>query len=247
METTTARSVKTVLLALRMSLAGAVALQAVDMPDLSGTWQLNKDASDDAEKILSDARASGGSGGGSGGGGGMSGGMGGGRSHGHGGGGGGGGRGGSHGQDGASSQGSGDWFAALKTLQIQHKEPELTITDAAGRVRVVYTDGRKTEEERSHGGTTVVTASWKDGHVEIVSKPETGPKMTEDFTITADGSQLTVTTKMEGGRGPAVTIHRVYDAVKAPAAKAPSAAPPSPSAHQPGGAEDDESVSARRP
>ncbi|HWZ84556.1 MAG TPA: hypothetical protein VN032_00050, partial [Thermoanaerobaculia bacterium] len=162
-------------------------------------------------------------------------------------GGGGGGRGSDHsGQADQSNQSTSDWFAALNTLQIQHKEPSITITDAAGHERVVYTDGRKTEQERSHGGTVVMTASWKDGHVEIVSKPETGAKVTETFTITADGSQLTVTTKMEGGRGPAVTIRRVYDAVKAPDAKSPPPASPSPSADQPGGADDDESVSARR-
>ncbi|HEY1435624.1 MAG TPA: hypothetical protein VGG65_09630 [Thermoanaerobaculia bacterium] len=236
MRTTTARSVRAVLLALRMSLAGAAALQAVNLPDLSGTWQLNKDASDDAAKVMKDARAAGGGGGGGGGG------MGGGH-HGHGGGGGGG-RGAGRGQDDSASQNAGDWFAALNTLQIKHKEPELSITDASGRVRVVYTDGRKTEEERSHGGTTAVTGSWKDGHVEIVSKPETGAKITEDFIITADGSQLTVTTKMEGGRGPAVTIHRVYDAVKSPVAPTPPPAPPG--AYQPGGADDEEFVSARR-
>jgi hypothetical protein len=226
METTTTGSLRTVLLALRLTLAGAAALQAVDLPVLTGTWQLNPDASDDPEKVMKEARSSGGGAGASG----MSGAMGMGHGHGHGGGSGGeGGRGADHrGQGDPGSQQAGAWFAALKTLQIRHKEPALTIIDAVGRERTVYTDGRKTEEERSHGGTTTVTASWRDGHIEIVSKPETGPKMTETLSITADGSQLTLTTKMEGGRGPAVTIRRVYDAVKMPDAKAPTPAPPSP-------------------
>ena len=214
-----------------LALAWGPALRALDMPNLSGAWQLNKDASDDPEKVLQEARSSGGA---RGGGGGLAGGTGmgrGGRGH------GGGGRSGQGGDGGAStSQSAGDWFAATSSLQIKHVEPSLSITDAAGRERVVYTDGRKTEEERSHGGTTVMTASWKDGRVEMVSRPETGAKITESFSVTADGSQLTVTTKIEGGRGGGVTIRRVYDAVKAsaprptPQARPQAPAPPTDSA-----------------
>jgi hypothetical protein len=38
--------------------------------------------------------------------------------------------------------------------------------------------------------------------------------VTEAFSITADGSHLTVTTKLEGGRSGTITIRRIYDAVK---------------------------------
>jgi hypothetical protein len=111
-------------------------------------------------------------------------------------------------------------LAALETLTISHAEPKLTITDASGRERVVFTDGRVVEEERSHGGKTKVEAQWKDGRIEIVSKPETGAKVTEAFSITADGSHLTVTTKLEGGRSGTITIRRIYDAVKSTATPA---------------------------
>ena len=214
-----------------LAIATSLALRALDMPNLSGTWQLDKNASDDPKKVMEEARAAAPGGGGYGGGGGHGGGAG----HGHGGGGSGGmggmgssgGSGGRHG----SGPGSGEpnapgpdpeMLAALETLTISHSEPKLTITDASGRERVVFTDGRVIEEERSHGGKTKVEAQWKDGHIEIVSKPETGAKVTEAFSITADGSQLTVTTKMEGGRMGTVTIRRIYDVVK------PSAAPAAP-------------------
>ena len=135
-------------------------------------------------------------------------------------------------------------MAALETLNISHAEPMLSIMDAAGRERVVYTDGRTTQQERSHGGTTKVEARWKDGRIEIISKPETGPKITEAFSITADGSHLTVTTKMEGGRMPAVTIRRIYDNVKPKTPEtAPSSAVPGPKPGEPGAANDDDSVS----
>ncbi|HTR01668.1 MAG TPA: hypothetical protein VMN82_00610 [Thermoanaerobaculia bacterium] len=215
---------------LRMMAAGAALAQAVAMPDLTGSWQLNRDASDDPAKVMQEARADGGSSsGGSG--------FGGGGRHGRGGGGGSSGGGWGRGSRGSSGDGSsspdGGSFAALQALTLVYKEPMLTITDAAGRERVVYTDGRKTEEERSHGGTTVVVASWKDGHLEVVASPENGGKITETFAMTADHKQLTVTTKMEGGkRGSPITIRRVYDAAQpglpstAPGPKTRPASPP---------------------
>src|SRR5262245_28642476 len=136
-----------------VSIAAAVssALAALDLPNLSGTWRLNQDASDDPAKVLSNSRPdSSGGGGGWGGGGGHGG-------HGHGGGG----RGGNRSSGGEGSGGRADFFEAVTSLKIEHQEPRLTITDAAGRERTIYTDGRRTEEEHSHGGTTAVTASWK--------------------------------------------------------------------------------------
>ena len=216
--------------------AAAQGLAALDLPNLSGNWQLNKDQSDDPEKVMKDARSSSGGGSGrgfSGGGMGM-----GGRHH--------GGGGGSRGDNGDSSSSGGGFnerFAALETLQIDHKDPTLSITDAAGRGRTLYTDGRKTEEEHSYGGTTAVTASWKDGHLEVVSKPESGAKITETYAIAADHSQMTVTTKVEGGRSGSYAIRRVYDSVapgtpKASPKKAPTP-PPAPPADDDG---EDQSV-----
>ncbi len=67
-------------------------------------------------------------------------------------------------------------LSALETLKISHSEPMLSITDAAGRERVVYTDGRVIEMERSHGGKTKVEARWKDGRhrdrLEAGDRPE---------------------------------------------------------------------------
>jgi hypothetical protein len=194
---------------------------ALEMPNLSGKWYLNKDASE-----LPDSSASRESGGGSGsgyhgGGGGM------GR---HGGGGGHHGRGSQPSNDGgqASDDGSSmqELVMRLQVLDIRHEEPKISITDAGGRERVLFTDGRKLEEEHSYGGTTKVITRWKDGRVEVVSTPEHGPKMTETYAITADHTQLTVTTTLQGGRRD-VTIRRVYQTTP-PAATAPAAPSASP-------------------
>jgi len=210
-------------------------LAALDLPNLSGKWYLNKDASDSPDAATRDSQGSGSGSSSRGGGGG--GGMGMGR---HGG--------GHHGRssgpsdDGrASEDGSPlrDAFQRTQILDIKHEEPRLSVTDAAGRERVFYTDGRKVEEEHSYGGTTKVTARWKDGHVEVTSASEKGPKVTETYAVTADHSQLTVTTIFQGGRRD-VTIRRVYQTT--PPARAVPAAPqptaPSPPAPDPDPAED---------
>jgi hypothetical protein len=203
-------------------------LAALDLPNLSGKWYLNKDASDSPDAATRDSQGSGSGSSSRGGGGG--GGMGMGR---HGG--------GHHGRssgpsdDGRLSEDGSplrDAFQRTQILDIKHEEPRLSVTDAAGRERVFYTDGRKVEEEHSYGGTTKVTARWKDGHVEVTSAPEKGPKVTETYAVTADHSQLTVTTIFQGGRRD-VTIRRVYQTT--PPTRAVPAAPqaPEPTAPRP--------------
>ncbi len=190
------------------------------LPDLSGTWKLNTSASDDPQQKLRDAAPAEGSGSDSGDGTSGSGGAGGHRGGGRGGWGGHRHRGGGSGGDGSS------WLEARERLVIRHADPELRITDASGRERTLYTDGRKTEEERSQGGTTAVRALWKSGHIEVTSEPEKGPKLVQTYAVSADGTQLTVTTRIEGRRP--ITISSVYDAVReTPPAAAPPAEPQS--------------------
>jgi hypothetical protein len=210
---------------------------AAKRPDLAGAWKLDRDASDDPGSVMKEARPGSGFGGRAGGpGAGTRSGPGAGRGRGQGGGGWGHGR-GEPGDAGLPE--ATEWFAALDTLEIVDEEPMLTITDAWRRRRLLYTDGRKIEEEHSHGGTTVVRASWKEGHLEVVSSPSTGPKTIETYAVAADGSQLTVTTTIEGGRRPALTFMRIY----APGGSAPGKAPspgasPTPGPVRPGEDED---------
>jgi hypothetical protein len=56
-------------------------------------------------------------------------------------------------------------------------------------------------------------AEWKDGHVVVTSALEHGPKIVETYAVTADGSALTITTKIEN-RGRSFEYRRVYDAVR---------------------------------
>jgi hypothetical protein len=166
--------------------------------DLSGTWKLDRERSDDPAQKFREG------GGPSRRGGGFRGGRGGGF----------GGRRGRSPDDGEGTGGSEflEGGRAFDLLSIVHRDPELGITDGVGREHVLYTDGRKVEEERS-SGTTKVRARWKEGHVVVATTPEHGPKITETYAVTADGSSLTVTTRVEG-RGRDIEFRRVYDAVK---------------------------------
>ena len=201
--------------------AFAVAAGAVSPGDLSGNWKLNRDASDDPHKKVDEStsgqssRGGWSGGGGSGGGGGY-------------GGHGGGHRGGGGWRGGDGSSGPAEPPPVPESLHIVHQDPKLVITESTGPEHVLYTDGRKTEEERSLGGTTAIRAQWKDGHVVVDIEPERGRPYTETYSVTGDGKQLTVTTRWKGRGGQSIEIRRVYDAVvEAPAPAAASEAPKS--------------------
>jgi hypothetical protein len=187
------------------------------LASLSGTWKLNKDLSDDPQKRSVEDGDSHTAGGGSGRWGGR--------------------RGGGIGRGGSGSQGSSeegqrfsweDYNAAMRVLKIRHQEPELSIEDASGRQHILYTDGRNVEEERSLGGTTAMRAQWKEGRIVVTTEPERGPKLTEIYAVAADGSQLTVTIRVEGrARGRGVEFRRVYDAVRPSTTPGPAVTPAS--------------------
>ena len=166
--------------------------------DLSGRWKLNHDLSEDPGERMREAGRGGSAprGGRGGYGGGRRGRFGGGRAA----------------PEGEESPRPSFDPESVETLSIVHHDPELKIIDAFGREHALSTDGRKVEEERS-AGTVKMRAEWKDGHVVVTSAPEHGPKIVETYAVTADGSALTVTTKIEN-RGRSFEYRRVYDAVR---------------------------------
>lgn len=198
-------------------LAVSAVLRAAGPGDLTGTWKLNREASDDPKQKLEEAArnapppSSGGGG----------------RGHGmhHGGG-------SAPSPDGGRPEhaaGAGadgpTLMKGLDVLTIEHHDPKLVITDSLGREHVLSTDGRKVEEEGARG-KSVIEAQWKDGHVVVHWEPEHGPSVTEAYAVTADGTQLTVTMQLDAkGRMPAVTIRRVYDSASPATSTAPASPP----------------------
>ena len=199
--------------------------KAPDVPqkrDLSGSWKLNEDQSDDPSQKLKQAQQAGagnrggGNGGGSrggvwGGGGGIGGGY-------PGGGGGvyGGRRGmGGGGESDADRQKIQDAVNPANALTFKQKDAEIDMTDDQSRKRVFYTDGRKIERAKDKTDDyRELTAHW-DG-MKLVAE-EKGPhgKITRLYEVPAGGQQLRVSVHFDDARGNPVSIHYVYDIVKA--------------------------------
>ncbi len=173
-------------------------------PDLSGTWVLNEELSEDPREKMQEAMSERGRGGGfsaRGGAGGFGG---------RGGGGGFGSRGGGGGTRGRGDSADDKMRAraeAYETLTIQHQDPELLITLADDHQQELFTDGRKVETWR---GTE--SAKWqKDGALTVTTKSEQGKRKTS-WQLSEDSSRLTLTSELPGrGPMPSITFDRVYD------------------------------------
>lgn len=193
-----------------------------DKPNLSGTWRLNPEKSDDPREKMRDLFRGGGGGRGGPGGGGFGRGGPGGRGGGRGGGGyGGGGRGGPGGGGPGAERGGGRGMfeamnAGLDSLRIRHEDPVLHVAYADEREDTFYTDGRKVRRESDRGGAEI-EARWKDGRVVVEEKGGGGGKILRTFELSPGHDRLYLTTRIDNPRLGAVTVRRVYDAdVEAP-------------------------------
>lgn len=218
---TTVRWLPALLLVLWMAPAPANA--AAERPDLSGTWQLDTDLSDDPMEAIRQtmesnrSRMSGGfgRGGGMGGGMGRGGGMGGGRPS-------SGGRGG--GDDAQSREAMRSRMESLRKslerMEIAQTPESISITYGDDRVVTFPTDGKKTEVA-GRLGPAEVKASWKKSALNVRTESE-GRKTTETYKITGDRKLLRVTVRMELG-GPMGTIEytRLYRPAETPAGEQP--------------------------
>ena len=188
---------------------------------LNGTWKLNRDESDDArEKLRSamqdrDQNGPMGRHGGMGGGGvgiGIPGiGIGGmGRP--------GGGSGGGRGSAGSEDQRSRlrDLVEASDQLKIVQKGPEIDVTDADSRVRLLFTDGRKIDKPKKDVTQTQAKAHWDHGTLITEEKGPDGEKISHAYEITGDGKQMADTLTLESKHlNTPIIVRSVYDRVHA--------------------------------
>ena len=198
---------------------------AVVPPDLSGTWTLNVELSDDLEEkvaALREARRERGGGGSrarGGGGGGRGGGAGGGRGR------RGGGRPDGDGERGGERGPAGRMrgLAAAESMSLSWQDPILVVTTPAGERRL-DTTGSAVEIETPTGAGTL-QASWtKEGRLVVETKRlEGGGKRVEAFELLANG-RLAVSVKRSGGQGPGLELTYVYDG----SASASDPEPPAP-------------------
>ena len=189
-------------------------------PNLSGTWVLNKDESDDARQKLADARGSSGQGGGQrpGWGGGQGGGQ-------QGGGGvwvpGGSGypRGGGGGRQGQGSSNADQGMEDLSQLTIAQTESSVNVTSETGHTLANYPAPSQSQSGSSGSDSSGnssksanPTVEWKDNQLVVTEQRERGGSTTRTYELSPDGNQLYLTTTLQSPRfkNP-VAIRFVYD------------------------------------
>ena len=192
-----------------------IASQSVAAPDLTGTWVLNPALSDKPGQGGGPAGDPGG-GGHRGPGGGMGrpgGGMGGGGM----GGGGMGGQGGGFGGEMPNREDMERMRAAMDAvtrtparLIIVKGDPGLIVTDDEGVSTRLALNGSK-ETGAINGVPFESTTKWENGKLRVEKKFKGGLKVTELYSVSSDPRLLTVSSKIEGGRGGGRTMNRVYD------------------------------------
>jgi hypothetical protein len=105
-------------------------------------------------------------------------------------------------------------------LTIVHSDPEVTITNAAGQANRVFTDGRLVERVDDQGGKTKVKTRWKKDKMIIdvafpaQSNPQGGlltPGITMTYSLDKSGRlELESTVALGAGVAP-FTVKRIYD------------------------------------
>ena len=99
----------------------------------------------------------------------------------------------------------------LQEMSVTHEDDKLTVRYADGHERILFTDGKKHYRESGIGDLETRT-KWK-GNREIVVKAtlEDGRKITETWELGPDGGSLHVKTSMKGRGGePSFDFKRVY-------------------------------------
>jgi len=96
-------------------------------------------------------------------------------------------------------------------FRIEEKDSTIILTGAEGLVRMFRPDGLEREKRFEGLGNLVMKSRWKGDKLVVERTLEGGAKITEEFELSEDGSQLIVDMKISGGpRG--IEFRRVYDA-----------------------------------
>jgi hypothetical protein len=169
-------------------------------PNLSGTWTLNKDLSDDPrQKMQQGMGSAGGSGGG------------------------GGGWQGGRGRGGGTGGSGGGMMQELSQLKIDQTDASVKITGASGRLITQTAEnsssgsGPSAQSGQGDGAQfSPPIAQWQGNKLVSVTEGRRGGKTTRTYELSPQGNQLVVTTKIENERlNTPVTIRQVYDPAKA--------------------------------
>ncbi|UCC74692.1 MAG: hypothetical protein JSV86_09120 [Gemmatimonadota bacterium] len=175
------------LLALQVLPASAV---QVDRPNLSGSWVLNEEESDNPREQMRPASGSG-----------MQGRQG----------------GGMRGRPpGGDPRGDREQMRRLMegphAFKILQDDSTVTIVTEDGMRLVLFPDGQEREDLVEGLGATKLTADWQGGKLVVARKSDSGPEATQSYELSDDGGQLVVRVRIEHPQMPRpIEFRRVYD------------------------------------
>jgi hypothetical protein len=107
-----------------------------------------------------------------------------------------------------------------KFLQVDQKSGQVLVTDDSGHTQTFYLDGKKHDDKDDNGKKISSTKTeWQGDTLEAETKLDHGTKLTQSFSVSNDGKQLTVVSRLENSslQGP-VTVRRVFDLMGSTAA-----------------------------
>lgn len=185
--------------------------------DLSGSWNLNTDVSDDPGEMRPEGVMPGGTTGGRPGGmsgGRPTGGMGGGRPSGR--------MGGGRGGMGGGAPSEADMRRMQQTrrmatppprsLVVEHHDSTVAIRNAGRRSIELLTNWEKVRQEIEDDGELDTRARWQDRALQVEREVHGGGKVTQSYSLSSDGERMLVETRLDmGGRGREQVFRYVYD------------------------------------
>jgi hypothetical protein len=104
-----------------------------------------------------------------------------------------------------------------KYLHVDQRSDQIVVSNDSDQTQTFYPDGKKHEDKDVDGKKITTKGGWDSDSFIAETKLSRSQKITETYRLSDDGKQLFVTTRFEDTalKGP-VTIRRVYDAGKAP-------------------------------
>ncbi len=102
---------------------------------------------------------------------------------------------------------------APRRIVVSQQDSTITIRDAGGRTLMMRTDWDKVRQEIPNGGQIDIRARWSGCELQIEREVHLGGKILQKYSLSSDKSQLHVETQLEMGRtGQPRVFHHVYDA-----------------------------------
>lgn len=174
-----------------------------EKPNLAGAWRLNQDESDDPRQRAQQSRGISGGGGGVGG------------QHGGWGVGGPGGVGVYHGGGGRNQQAqdqASSMMEEFSQLMIEQTDATVRVKDSGNQLVAQFPMNSDTSNDKDAKNNF---SQWQSGQLVVVTQGKHGGKITRRYTLSADGDQLYVTTRIDkSGSDQPVMFRFVYDPVR---------------------------------